>query len=841
MEEQKSFELEQKNKFDTGKKNLINFPSIFRALVLNWKWFLLSLIISLGIALIYLRYITPYYQAHAKLMIRTDENGGGGRRGGNQQGIATFGMISNATNIDNEMELLRTRTLATNVVRDLKLYTSYKTKGKVKDVLVYKSQPITVDVDSFNMERLNVPIELEISREDNAYKVEGTVFSYDINGNPMKIEKTFTNLPMSINTKVGIITFESNGPVLRKGETEIVNILPLRTAGRIYAASLGVAQMSKSTSIANLSLTNEIPQRAVDFLTQLVECYNRQANEDKNEVAMRTEEFINSRLEKINTELGSTEGAIESYKRQKGILEAGQKGAAAAGQQLGIEDKIAESTLQLAILGEVQDYMNQPENRYQTMPSNVGLQDGNANALISEYNKLVLERNRMLQSASEENPSVQKITAQIDLIQNNIRRAMNQSRRTMEMRRNAMQAQYGFYGSRIAESPEQERILTQIGRQQEVKSSLYIMLLQKREENSISLAATARKGKLLDEPTYGGQVSPNRHAILTFALILGLSIPAAIILLLNFFRYKIEGHDDVVRLTNLPILADVAVANESAKTKAGIVVHENQNNQMEEIFRALRTNIQFMLKENEKVVMFTSSTAGEGKTFNASNIAVSFALLGKKVLLVGLDIRKPRLAELFEIDDHEHGITTLLKHDNPTISDLKSQIINSGINNNLDLLLAGPTPPNPTEMIARHSLEIIFDSLRDLYDYIIVDTAPVGLVTDTLQIARVADATVYLCRADYTPKTSFHLINGLAFEGKLPNVAVVINGIDMSKKKYGYYYGYGRYGKYGKYGKYGTYGYGSYGSYGYGYGSYGVYGNYTNSHYGDANDTSVKR
>ena len=249
----------------------------------------------------------------------------------------------------------------------------------------------------------------------------------------------------------------------------------------------------------------------------------------------------------------------------------------------------------------------------------------------------------------------------------------------------------------------------------------------------------------------------------------------------------------------------------------------------------MRTNLQFMLKEGEKVVLFTSSTSGEGKTFNAANLSVSFGLLGKKVILVGLDIRRPRLAELFDIHDHKHGITNLLVKDNPTMEEVEEQILPSGVNKNLDLLMAGPIPPNPAELIARNSLDIIINLLKEKYDYIMIDTAPVGLVTDTLQIARVANASIYMCRADYTPKSSFNLINALANEKKFPNMAIVLNGIDMSKRKYSYYYGYGGYGKYGRYGRasYGT----SYGQ----YGNYGNYGNYTNSHYGNKNDNSVKR
>jgi capsular exopolysaccharide synthesis family protein len=424
-----------------------------------------------------------------------------------------------------------------------------------------------------------------------------------------------------------------------------------------------------------------------------------------------------------------------------------------------------------------------------------------------------------------------------------IRRALKQARRNLDIQRNSVASQYGKYQGQVGESPEQERMLTQIGRQQEVKSGLYLMLLQKREENSISLAATADKGKLIDGPALGGKVSPKSSMILMAALIIALALPALIIFLLEFFRYKIEGHEDVAKLTTLPIIADVAVSTESAKTKGEIVIHENRNNQMEEIFRSMRTNLQFVLENDEKVVMFTSSTSGEGKTFITSNLAVSFALLGKKVLLVGLDIRKPRLADLFEIDDHQHGITNLLVKNAPSWEEIQQQLVPSGINNNLTLLMAGPTPPNPSELVSRKSLDDIFAELRKHYDYILVDTAPVGMVTDTIEIGRVCDATVFVCRADFTPKESIVMINSLHNQKKLPKINIVINGIDMSKKKYGYYYGYGRYGKYGRYARYTYYRqHGSYGSYGsYGYGSYGGYGNYQNSRYGDKNDTSIKQ
>ena len=607
-------------------------------------------------------------------------------------------------------------------------------------------------------------------------------------------------------------------------------------ASNKYVNELQVAQTAKSTSIAQLQLTDEVPQRSLDYLKQLAIVYNRQANEDKNTIALRTDKFINDRLGKINAELGKTEGQLQNYKQQNGIVELKMNAGNSVANQNNSELKLAEVETQIELFNTIaREVESSSRNLSQVIPSNVGLDDQSSTSLINKYNELVLERNRLLRSASESSPVVEPLTAQIRELNGNIRRAIGAARQNLQIQRDAVLSQVNKFNEQVAETPQQERMLTQIDRQQEVKSGLYLMLLQKREENNISLAATADKGKLIDDPQLLGKISPKSTSIMLVALLIGLALPVLVILILQFFRYKIEGHDDVARLTKLPIIADVAIASNKAKGKADIVVHENQNNQMEEIFRSMRTNLQFMLKEGQKVVLFTSSTSGEGKTFNAANLSVSFGLLGKKVILVGLDIRRPRLAELFGINDHKHGITNLLVKDNPTIEDIYEQILPSGVNKNLDLLMAGPIPPNPAELIARNSLDIIINLLKEKYDYIMIDTAPVGLVTDTLQIARVTNASIYMCRADYTPKSSFNLINALANEKKFPNMAIVLNGIDMSKRKYSYYYGYGGYGKYGRYGRasYGT----SYGQ----YGNYGNYGNYANSHYGNKHDDSIKR
>ena len=852
MEENKNLQLEGAVQ-EQEEKSAIDFQLIYTNLILNWKWFVLSLIVCLGIGYLYLRYATPAYQASTKVLIKDDDDSK--RRGslGSSmiQSAANLGFMSNSNGIDNEIEILSAHDLAQLAVHDMKIYVNYYHKSAFKDPLVYKEQEVSVDLDLPHLKKLNAPIKLSIEKEGTKYHVKGTynlpIDAFSFEKEASEFEKTFDRLPATISTRVGMLTFTpSKIYKLEDGEVLKAVIVSPEMAAKQYTKNLTVSQTSKTTTIAELVLNDENPQRALDYLNTLLKVYNRQANEDKNEIAYRTEQFINNRLQKINAELGNTEGQLESYKKRNKVIEMKLNATATIANSDTYAQKLQDANTQVELLNELGKYMNEPGNKYQPIPSNVGLTDESSTELINQYNKIALDRNNALHAASETSPTITPLTAQLDALTTSIKRAMRQAKLGMEIQRNSIAKQAAEYAGQIGNSPEQERVLTQIGRQQEVKSGLYLMLLEKREENSISLAATADKGKIIDAPSFIGKVSPKSSIIMLIALVLGLAIPAGILFLIEFFKYKIEGHEDVIKLTQIPVIADIPVASDAAKKegKADIVVHQNVNNLMEEIFRGLRTNIQFMLKSDEKVMMFTSSTSGEGKTFVASNISISLALLGKKVIMVGLDIRKPRLAELFQIDNHHNGITNLIVHDHNSWEDIQKQIVASSVNSNLDILMAGPVPPNPGELVTRASLDDIINQLKQHYDYVILDTAPVGLVNDSLQLGRLADLCVYVCRADYTPKASFGMINGLNAEKKLPNMCLVLNGVDLSKKKHSFYYGVGKYGKYGKYGNYGSYGsYGKYGKYGkYGtYGQYGSYGNYSNSHYGNANDTSIKK
>ena len=813
--------------------SLLNFQFLIKTFILNWQWFLLSLIITMSAAMIYVRYSLPVYQVSAKVLIKDEDNTSSRGRSNQIMNTNTLGILTSTDGFDNELEILKSKSLAEETVLDLKLYVNYYSVGKIIDVPVYDETPVLVDLNKEKLEVLEGPVKLQISKDNNIYNVQGVC----VKNGAKQVFKGQGKLPYIIKSPVGTISLVQNPRFVESDVKKkyIANIYNPKDVINSYV-NIGVEPLSKTTSIAVLTRNDLLPERAKEYLKHLVTVYNRQANEDKNIIAVRTEEFINQRLEKINAELGSTDGAIERYKRNNNIIDAASSAQLSLSQSNEADISLRDINTQIMLMQSLKEYMQTPTNKYQTLPSNVGLKDPSAASLIGQYNQIALERSRVLRSASEHSPVIQELTSQLDALVSSINGAIDQSKRGLEIQKKAIMSTYGKYTGKLSQTPEQERFLTEIGRQQTVKSSLYIMLLQKREENSITLAATSDKGRLIDEPAFMGKVKPKTAIIMLIALLLGIGLPLLILILKELLRYRIEGRQDVEKLTDCPIIADIAMANESIKAVGDIVIQENQNNQMEEIFRGMRTNLQFILKESQNVIMFTSSVSGEGKTFVAGNLATSFAFLGKKVLLVGLDIRRPRLSHLFGMDNKKEGITTLLTKNGVSTDDVLSLCMPSGVNKNLDLLIAGPIPPNPSELLTRSTLKEIFDILRKEYDYVIVDTAPVGLVTDTLHIGKVADATVMVCRADYTEKSSFSMINDFAENNKLPNVSIVVNGVDMSKKKYGYAYGYGKYGKYGKstYRSY-THGYGSYGYQAYGYGLY------SSSHYSNPNDNSIRK
>ena len=515
----------------------------------------------------------------------------------------------------------------------------------------------------------------------------------------------------------------------------------------------------------------------------------------KKSVATRTAEFINDRIAIINEELGSTEEKLENFKRQSGLMNMSDAQVYVQGSSE-YEKKRSEVGTQLSLMEYLKDYVNSPAHQDDVIPANIGVTDVTLSALINKYNESVLQRNRLLRSSPATNPVIVRLNNNLTAMRENITSTINSVYNGLMISKQDIDRQMRKYTSRVNSAPTQERTFTNISRQQELKSSLYLLLLKKREENSIALAATADKAKVIDSAVVSGPISPNYSLIRSLSVAVGLLLPIVVITLINFFRYRIEGHADVEKLARVPILGDIPLERSLKKSKTSLIVQEgeNANALMTEVFCGLRTNLQFLLgKANHNVILVTSTISGEGKTFVATNLAVSLALLDKRVVVVGLDIRRPKLLECFGFSHEEikgkKGITNYLS-DNSI--DLHSLLISAKNNSNLYILPAGTIPPNPAELIARPALDTAIKLLAEEFDYVILDSAPVGLVSDALIASRLADITLYICRADYSHKSDFDLINDLKKKQKLPEMAIIVNGINMKKKKYGYYYGYGQ-------------------------------------------------
>ncbi len=791
-----------------------NLRSIITLIYLNWYWILLSAIVCYAGAKLYLRYTPPTYSADMKVFIKEQ---GTTKRSSSVATLEELGVISTTSGFGNEMEILASTAIAARTVQTLKLYTSYRMEGRVIDQELYKNSPIIVDLAESNLRDLQTRINLVVTRKNSGIHVEGNIgganpFTHDVK-----------DLPATVPTAVGPLIFQRNAGYKMPSDRKLfVTIDPVINAGRRYAGKVVVSGAQENISVATVRMVDTQMERALDYLGEILNSYNDDANDDKNAVAEKTRQFIDDRIAVIRRGLDSTEANLESYKRSHELINLANNATSALSGSQSYQKEQVNMQTQLTLLKSLIDYASNPSNMRQIIPSNLGLSNAQLASSIDQYNSIVQERNRLLKTSSESNPTVARLTAQLEDLWPAIGTSLRTLYQDLLVQKSSIDNQYQMYSSRVSSTPTQERVLGNIDRQQEIQSSLYLMLLQKREQNYISMASEASKARVIDAPKPLGKVAPDSRKIIMGAVALGLILPIILLFLLSLMRYRIEGRNDLEQLTQLPILADIPLAKVE-KDSAGIVVNKNKNGMMEEAFRGLRTNLRFVLPDPEKVVAVTSCIPGEGKTFVASNLAMSLALLGKRVLIIGLDIRKPRLAEMFKMEDRKKGITSFLVLEKPDYDLLEAQISNSGFDKNLDILPAGVIPPNPTELISRHVLDDAINYLRTKYDFIVLDTPPIGLVSDTLELARTADATVVVTRADYSIKANFEMINAIAKDKKMPKVNLVLNGIDLKKKKYGYYYGYGKYGSYGKSGKYGYYGKYSH------YGHYGVYGNYNST------------
>jgi len=760
---------------------LISVMEIATLFIKHWKWILLGLLVALAAAFVYLRYTTPVYEVASSVVLKEENS----RRPSSMPGtLEELAMMGSVSNVENELYILKSRSMIRSVINRLDLHTSYIVEGRVKSMDLYTQSPVIVDMAQSDLDLLRETINFEMQMEsEEKVHIRGTVA-----GNAL--DTIFTQLPAVILTDVGAISFTRRHEIKPDNRLLYVSIQHPDEVIGSYRDNLTVTQASKQASVINLSLNTPYREKGKDFINTLIEVYNNEAIEDKNQEARNTQLFIEERIAIIDQELSVAEQNVEEYKREEGLtdLQTDLQRDMQMGSQY--EQRLVEVETQLNVVSSLNSYLDNPANSNKTIPSNIGVQDPTLSATTSEYNRLLLERERLSQSMTDDNPAMKRLNEQISGLRESIGASINSVQQGLQIQRREARNQANIFGGRVSAVPTQEREFMELSREQQIKASLFLMLLQKREENALALAAYANKAKVLDEAASEGMVAPRRMIILLAALMLGLLIPMGIIYLADMFQYRIRTRGDVDRVTKVPILGEVPKHDEAEN----VAVMENETRHIDEAFRMLRTNLLLTLGAENKVVTFTSTVSGEGKSFVALNTAISLSLLNKRVLIVGLDLRIPRLREYMNLETRD-GITAYLSGYE---KDLNSLIVPSGITENLFALPSGAIPPNPAELMSRPSLDAAFAKLREEFDYIIIDSAPVSQVTDTLILNRISDATVYVCRANYSSKGNLRYANEMMAQNRLKNMVLVVNDVDQFHHAYGYGYGRGYGYGYGK-------------------------------------------
>lgn len=793
------------------KEEKVNLYALLFKYLIYWPWFVTSIVIFLALGYLYIRKSTPVYEINSSVLIKEDNKRGFGSQNP-LSSLNGMGLISMTNNFDNEIEILSSRTLMKKVVIAQNLYINYFEPRLLSYTReLYKTSPLIIHMTPEEADRLEGGVILNFEKEDqNQWSVK---IKYELKDEEYEQTAEIKKLPQVLNTPVGIITVSEN-PNLENLDPEVLEEMPTAFTGSIYPPTavaisyrknISIEPTSKTTTIAQINISATSRARAIDFINTLVALYNQDANDEKNEIAEKTGEFIDKRIQLIGEELGNTENQLADYKQRSGLTDLTKDAALALQENSEYNKERVNNSTQIRLVEFLRDYINNPQFGEDVIPSNVGLEDKTLTNVINNYNAQIIERKRLLRTSSEENPAIANLDVSIEATRRNVRTTVASVLEGLLITKKQLDQQAKKFESRISDAPQQEKELVSISRQREIKATLYTILLQKREENAITLASTANNSRIVEEALSGNSpIAPRKKVIMLLALILGVGLPFGIIYLRDLMKYKIENADDIRKITDAAILAELPLGEKP--TNGAIVVRENENGVMEEVFRSLRTNLLFMLRSGEKVIMFSSTQPGEGKSFVAGNTAVSLALMGKKVIIVGMDIRKPGLNKVFHLSRKADGITSYLS--DPDHVNLFDMIQQSDISPNLDILPGGPIPPNPTELVSGNILSGAINQLKEKYDYVILDTAPIGMVTDSALIAQQADICVYVCRADVTPKAGYEFINTLRADEQFPKVATVLNGIDLNQRKHSYAYGYGK--KYG-------YGYGKSG-YGYGYG-----------------------
>jgi tyrosine-protein kinase Etk/Wzc len=752
----------------------------------HWQWFVLAVCLSITIAYVYLRYTTPQYLASTTILVKDEKKGG---MLSELSAFADMGLGGGIkSNVDNEIEILKSRTLVERTVKKLGLNIVLVQKGNVISSELYKNAPIELNfintMPAFYADKML----LEFKELSPGTFALGSELAAGEKSTLVNNKKEFRYGEI-ITTPNGdlIITKSStkNNPFKDKDKSLHISVNPLEKVVVSYMGRLKVNPVSKTSSVVEISIVDPVTKRAEEFLDNLIQIYNEDAAMDKSYISENTSRFVAERLLLISQELDGVEKDVEQFKKSNKLTDIETEAKLFIEGSSEYNKKRVEMEIQLNMVSSMLDFIKKSTNA-DLMPANIISKEGDASGLMDSYNQLVLERNRILKSATTENPTVIKLEEQINSLKANIKQSLLRLQANLNIQKRDLRSQEGLLDSKIGEIPGQERQFRVIARQQKVKEELYLYLLQKREETAISMAATAPNARVIDAAKASKiPVSPKKSIIYLAALLLGLLVPFGIIYVVDLLDTKVKSRFDISSKFDIPFLGDIP--NSISPNE---IIDATSRTGTAEALRIVKTNLDFMLgqvREGEaKTVFMTSTVSGEGKTFLSVNLAGTMALSKKKVLLIGMDVRNPKLNEYLELPNNS-GLTDYLSSNKAPISDY---IFKSNNFDNLYVLPAGIIPPNPTELLMSKKVGELFAQFKKEYDYIIVDMAPVSLVSDTLMLAQYADATVYVVRANYLDKRMLHIPKILYKEGKLNNMAVLLNDTKLNKS-YGYGYGYG--------------------------------------------------
>jgi len=767
----------------------IDFIALFFKYLSYWKWFVVSLAICMVLSMLYLKMTTPVYQVTSTVLLKDDKKGGGMAE---LNALKEMGMFDVKNNVDNELEVLKTSNLAEQVVRELGLYVHYTQIGTFKDEVLYGAEcPVLVSLADITLDTLTKIQEFNVLIHPNGgYEISGIYQEKDF-----KINTSGTDSLVAL--PFGKVQLKRGSFYPTRDMTVDISIQNPTRVAEEFLSSLTMELTSKTTSVVNITMSTNNVKLGKDFINKLIEVYNREDMKDQNLVASNTAIFIEDRLFSLTRELNEVESEVENYKQGQGLTDIKSEADMFIQQTGEYEQKRLEVETQLAIVTDIEEYIQKKENRIQLIPASTGIQSESLNSLINNYNKLLLERTRLSRTASGTNQAMIDLTYQIETMFSTVQSGIRNEKRSWQIARQDLLGKDKQNAARIKDIPRQEREYTEIKRQQSIKETLFLFLLQKKEENYLNMSVVVPKGKMIDKARSNGfPVSPKRSMIIFISFIIGLALPIAGITIRDLLRYQVQNKEELEKITIVPVLGEIP----KTKLSSHVIIKENNTDSFTEMVRLLRTNLLFILDEpGKKVINVVSSMGGEGKTFVTINLAMSLALLDKKVLIIGLDIRKPKLGEYLGLGN-EIGITLFLSG-HMTSDELVQP---SGLHPNLSVITAGPVPPNPNELLAKPALDKLMTKLRDEYDFIVLDTSPLGLVSDSFSLNRFADVSLYVVRADFTPKRNIEEATKLYNHQKLNNMYFVLNASDNHKSTYRYGYGYG-YGK--KQGM--TYGYGN--------------------------------